>query len=451
MKTKGLYIKEMDDLLISILAIKNIEEIQFSDLVITPSSSTQFIILPSLYVKYDGKKTLNLCSTDKYFDVFVKKVFEVYMEEKDRDEVVPDVGVVFKGSKLEIDDKTKKVLESGDLTKVSELVKFYDGKKSYDERLMFQIDEVKMMIPIMKHHLKELFSHTNITINFDDNNIAGYKNNYQINCKIDGIDETLIIGYEQSRDNEYYFNIRSLNNIFNPLIMRIQFKEDSMSVDITSKDYPISSSDIYQFEEDKLHHTKRIRLDNKEVYYDSKDLDTVENPYENLTSLDGDTKMKWFKLPWKGLYGVDRSIQDIDDNEHIYSTRTKYLGIIDDNFMIKEIGSVKYHRDRTFETSPNEFVMEEIKKTMYGYRLNPNSDIYIIETGFSDDVHQNGYYDNYLGGKYYYHGIECKDLLSINRDNLIGISKDNNIIVGADLLEEDEVKKLIRSDLNGNI
>ena len=66
----------MDSIMIDIYNIRNIENINIYDIV-SPGSS-ELDIIPSMLVIYDGGKTINLCSRDKYFDTFVRKVIEVY-------------------------------------------------------------------------------------------------------------------------------------------------------------------------------------------------------------------------------------------------------------------------------------------------------------------------------------------------------------------------------------
>ena len=50
--------------------IRNIESISITDL--TLNSTNKLLVVPLLMIVYDGRKTLSLCSKDKYFDIFVK-------------------------------------------------------------------------------------------------------------------------------------------------------------------------------------------------------------------------------------------------------------------------------------------------------------------------------------------------------------------------------------------
>ena len=192
--SREMMIRIMDPMLIKIYNIKDIEEIKFTDL--WPSSrGDKITVLPSLYISYDGGKYLSLCSQDKYFDVFVRKVFQVYNLEKNRVIVDPDFDPFGKRTKLKINDRTKAILESGDLSKINEIYSFYDQKKSYEHSLAFQSDELRLLLPIIKYHLKQIFDCTDRNIDLSGDVVNGYRNNYGIQYKIDGLDDMLLVNF----------------------------------------------------------------------------------------------------------------------------------------------------------------------------------------------------------------------------------------------------------------
>ena len=54
----------MDQLLIDIYNIRNLEYVNFWDL--HGTSDSKILVIPAIMINYDGGKTLNLCSKDKY-------------------------------------------------------------------------------------------------------------------------------------------------------------------------------------------------------------------------------------------------------------------------------------------------------------------------------------------------------------------------------------------------
>lgn len=438
-------IRTMDPMLIRIYQIKDIEEISYQDLV--PSSNEGKInVLPSLYVTYDGGKYLSLCSQDKYFDVFVRKVFQVYNLEKDRVIVDPDFDPFGSRTKLRIDDRTKAILESGNLTRINEIYCFYDQKKSYENSLVFQNDKLKLLLPVIKYHLKQLFDCTDRVITMEETLINGYRNNYGIMYKLDGVIDTLLINFINNSDNEYFLNIRSKDKRFKPIEMRIKFNKTSIDVDTYFKDYDLFSSNEYRVNRDStIDSIFRVTKKGLPIIYKNNALDKLDNPLPNITGIDSSDDVTWYLLPWNAMYGVKNEIQVLSDVDEIVMTHNKYLALVDDEFMLKEYASKEYQRRKTFDANANRVVMDEVDKRIYGLLLDEKENIYLLETYFSDVVRSNGYYDSYLSDKYYYHIGQNKDrLLSLNRNDLVTINQDNNIVRSADLLVTDDMKRLLK-------
>ena len=442
---EGIMIQTMDPMLIKIYEIKDIEEICLSDF--APSSQGSKInVLPNLYVRYDGGKYLSLCSQDKYFDVLVRKVFQVYNLEKDRVMIDPDFDPFGSRTKLKIDDRTKQILESGDLTNINEIYSFYDGKKSYHNNLLFQSDELKMMLPMIKYHLKQIFDCTDRVITLEDDYINGYRNNYSINYKIDGIDDTLIISFVRHNNNETALYIRSRDKRFKPLEMFIKFEDTSIEVDTYFKEYNLASSNTYEVKRDNsIINTFRVYKDNKPIIYTNFALEKVDNPVPNLASLDSRDDVTWYKLPWNAMYGANNHVEVLSEVDEIVNIHNKYLALVGNEFVGREYASKEYQRRKTFEANANRVVMDEVNKRIQGILLDREEGIYVIETYFANVIRSNGYYDTYLDDRYFYHLAQNKDFLTgLNRDDLISISQDNNIIRSADLLSLDDIRNLIR-------
>ena len=130
----GMQLYGMDRELIEIYKLRNIESIKLWDLV--KNGTGKLLVIPTLLVTYDGGKYLNISANEKYFRVFVQKVVEVYHNEKDN---LLEDGLTdpFKlRPKIDIDEKTKVILESGRLEQLNEIYSFYDGKDSYDSSIV---------------------------------------------------------------------------------------------------------------------------------------------------------------------------------------------------------------------------------------------------------------------------------------------------------------------------
>jgi len=443
MKNNEMAIEVMDSLLIKIYGIKDIEEIHITDLV--PSSREgKLDVLPSLFIMYDGGKYLSLCSQDKYFDVFVRKVFQVYNLEKDREIVDPRFNPFGTRTKIRIDDYSKSILESGELTLINEIYRFYDNKKSYENNLLFQEDEFRILLPIIKYHLKQLFDCTDRVITLDSNNINGYRSNYTLDYKIDGIDDLLLINYV-SNGNEMSLYIRSRDRKFKPLRMTIGFKKNSIETDIHFEDYMLHSSNIYRVKSDNtLVQVFRVTKNGLPIIYKNQALEKCNNALPNIT---GNEEMVWYRLPWNAIYGVNDVVEHLSEVDQIVMTHNKYLAISGEEFMLREYASKEYRRKKTFDANANRMIMDEVNKRVFGILLDSKEKVYVLETYFADMLRGNGYYDTYLNDRYFYHLTQSKDgLLSLNKNNLVTISTDNNIVCSADLLVKEDIKRLVKGE-----
>ena len=431
-------VNKMDDILMQIYDIKNIEEVWIYDLSSSISVDNRLPIIPSLYVSYDGGKVINLCNKDKYFDVLFKKVREVYSVEKDRI-IVDKEKSPFRDIKIKIDDNTKRILEENRLLEIEKVYNFYNNKKSYSDSLLVQKDEFKFYLPIVLYHLKDIYSYMNITINYDDYTINGYRDNYSINVKIDGMDEQLYVKYKKINEYNFEFDIRSSYDKFNSITMNIDFRKDRINVMYDFKNKNVNGEYDYFINNNEANYSHKLYR-NKLLVNKNGKLNEVNNEYKKYTSLDSEDNMKWYLLPWNGLYGINNSIIKVNDVNYFMNIHNKYFSIIDGDFLLKEYLSKSYNRKLSFSNGDYKISLEEVDKIITGIKL--FDDIYVIETFFDDNGVLNYYYDSYLENKYFYHLYNAKK--DLKTDNLIEVNKEKNVIYGSDLYDKNNILKLVR-------
>ena len=192
-------INSMEDVLIEIYNIKNIEKIKILNFSL--KKETNLDIIPSLIVIYDNGKSLILNERDKYFKTFVKKVTEVYNDEKDR-EISNNIDPFKLNKKIDISKHDEEILKNGLLTSINKEYEFYKDKKEYNESMFFKQDEIKSIFPILKYHIEDLFESNSIDIS---DNIKGYQDKYVTDCKIDSGYKKININYIKVTDNNYGF------------------------------------------------------------------------------------------------------------------------------------------------------------------------------------------------------------------------------------------------------
>lgn len=420
--------KAMDETLVEINKIKNITSIQF-----------YYIknVIPSLIVSYDNGKVLNLCSKDKYFIELVRKVRDVYSVEKDNQVLETITGK----HGIDIDDTTKKIIENASLEKVNELYSFYAEKCSYDESLLFQIDEFEMLFPIVEYHLKDFFSKTNMNISIN-NDYTGYRNNYIVTGKIDGVNKTFKILFNNTRDNEYEFTICGLFPKCSSLNMKVKFEKEKIEVELNIPDYDIYSVSSYISFDAGIKSITEVIKNNIPMFYQNNDLEeyTSDEKIANHKSDD----LKWYILPWNALYATNTKSSSITPSSKIVEKHNVYMQSDNESFIEKENYSKTFVREIQDGIVPEEVVLDEEIKNITCLPL--SDEVYVIETRFLSSRGTDGYYEEKLNNKYFYHIARSETgIKGIVRDESININKDD-INSKGDLLSKPRVLSLLKGD-----
>ncbi len=429
----------MDPELVEIYNIRNLESIKIWDLV-TPSPS-KMIVMPTILIVYDGGKVLNLCCKDKYYDVYVKKVMEVYQDEKNN--IVEDALTdPFRlRSTILIDERSLSILESGELKRKNEVYGFYDGKDSYNQSLCFQRDEVRPFIPVLIYHLEKLFSLTDRVVSIDSE-LSGYRDNYILNGRVDGIDTIFPFTYEKVSSDEYVFHIAGMLGKSEPIKVKIEFANDGIIVTMTVDKNELVATSKMSVTNGVVKSVFDVERKGLTICYTNEDLEGIPLDNKNLADLDYDTKLEWFKLPWGALYGIDTSIDELSETEKMIGIDSMYIQISDNCFMKKEFYSKTYKRNKTVAVDANDMVLDQVDKTTIGFSVDPDDHVFVIETSFDDST------SNYkASGKNFYHAIESKSgIEGIKRENLVSLGRKEELIHKSDLVNKSKILMLVRGE-----
>ena len=423
--SNGIVLNEMDNLLVRINGIKKISMIHIYDITCYVHNDTRAFLLPGMMIYYDGGKCLNLYAKDKYFDIFVKKVQSVYNVEKDMYKIDKSINP-FDSKSISMDEKTKKILDSGDLLVENR----FDENKSYSYSLFFEKDELTTMMPIIKYHLKALFDKTNMKINYTDNDISGYKNYYTIKASVDGLDDTFIIRVNKGENNTYEVAIRSYHHSFPSVKESISINADKISVRTEIPDSDVIFDRTYEFINNPTVKEDLYKNDNL-VSYSSDSLEKIDNEYDNLAKIANDFHGDWYRLPWGALYGIYEHIEDIDEETKIVSRDSKYMCVDKDSFIVHDDYNKKYFKTRKANVVTNSMELDSLKQVIKGKKILDG--VYLIETKINDD-------------KYYYQVASSDSIPNISRDNMIEVTQDKDVIYSGDVYDPLVIKKLVKGD-----
>ena len=430
--SKGIVFTNSDSILAEINSIKNLERVDIYDLTSFKLYDSRKILIPTIHIVYDGTKILNMCSRDKYFDLFALKVQEVYLKETEKFKVDKE-HALFGQTNIIIDEKSKKVLLSGILSKNVKNDYLYSDDKSYSHSLFFEKDDLECMIPLVKYHIKELFDKTNLKVNFpNEDEVYGYKKRYSIGVTVDGISDRLIISYD--KDNRgYYFDIRSDNVDLPHIKQYITISPDKIDVKSYIKERNILLENTYDFINNPTI-KERLFLDGDLYSYTRNDLKSSEVEHENLISITGDFNGVWYKLPWNAYFGISEEIDVISELEKVTKRESKYLSLCNDRFLLHEDSNKKCVRDRTIHSTGSVFELDRLKRVIKGKRLDEEN--YVIETVFSVNI-------NDTNKQYFYHIAKVDNIDEITKDNLFSVSKDENVIYSGDLYDTSNIRKVL--------
>lgn len=429
----------MDPELVEIYNIRNIESVKVWDLVM--NSSTKTLVIPAILVIYDGGKHKNLCAKDKYFDVFVKKVVEVYRDEKNN--ILEDnLTDPFKlHSRIECDSHSAAILDKDSIYDINDIYKFYRDKDSYSGSLLFQNNEVRRLIPMIKYHLEQLFSFTdrNVVVS---NNVSGYRDNYVLEGKVNGIESIFPISFQKLDNSSYHFQIGGVYRDGVSTDVSINFKKDGIEVVCSIADDIVAKSE-YKIVDGAIKVINDVTKNGLTIKYFNSDLPlATESSHDNLKNIDGNDDLVWYSLPWGALYGAKVNVEDLSDSEKMIEIANKFIDTDGDGFISRDYYSMTYKRNKTAKVDADSVVLDEFGKNMLGVRLAGEDNIFVIETSF-DDITS----DYYANSKCFYHAVSSDSGVDgISGSKLVPLGRSEDIFSGSDLSNKYKLKVLVKGE-----
>lgn len=434
--------KTSDDL-IKINQIKDLQSIEFYD-VCTTVAGDKMLISPGFIIFYGPMKSMFLTTSDEYFEDYVKKLREVYYEEKER---IIESGIMG-DKKIEINPLTKSLLLNGNIENTSELYSFYKNKTGYSESLLFEEDKFKAFFDIISYHIKNTMKLFDVEIG--DMSLSGGMNGvYFIRCKKDNAPVILPLYFSKRKDNNYEITIGNLFDKSVPLVMDIMFCKDGINVNNIVTSYKFSDFNSYKFD-DKGTIERIVELDNGLVHYSKNDLPKATSIPDNIVNLDNNEVIAtWYKYPWNAFEGVtketyaineDGTLEKKDGEEQLIINRRVYLTDNEDDIFLKESYSKRYRkRTKTIEQS-RDIMFDNLEKQIIGLRKKEG---YLFETTFGGNA-VTGFYKTNLLGKNFYHISKAKTKEELTSESLCSLDKEDSVNEKADLVDVEKVFKKVR-------
>ena len=419
---------EMDDTLRKINSLKNITSIKYHDLSSVTDNKSK--IIPGFLVFYNGNNSLFLTVKDKYYQDFVKKLRSVYSNEQNS---IITTDIMGNKKSIQIDDFTKKMLLD-DKLEDDIIYSFYQDKEGYKNRLFFEMDEVKSILPIIKYHIEDTLKYFDYDIDLADE-VQGYNGVYTINTIYNGIPSLVPLTFKKREFNSYELSIGGLFPKVMSLNMSIDILSSGITITSSIPEIKFNSTYIYEVNEDNAIMRSYAYLDNKLKSYKIDDLKVAKNKDDDIVLKNSGDSINWYLLPWNGLLGYTYSLDILTDNEKMIYYRLLYFDINEDRYTYIDTYAKKYHRDSTVLKEVANLTIDSVRKRTIGIK---NNDIFLEETAFSDDG-VTGFYKTNLANRYFYHITD--------RTKYISISKENGVLSSADLFRS-KIRKLIKNGVD---
>lgn len=430
-------LKKDEKELLEIKQIKNIESIKLED-IYQPIVNGKRYLVPGFIITYgEPSKIVFWTTQDKYFEEFVRKVKEVYLEEKDQ---VIREGIMGK-EYIRIDPLSKNILLNGNLEKLEGLYEHYKGQEGYNESLLFEEDHLKAKTSIIEYHLQEVAKRIGLSIGkIKISN--GMNGCYYITTTIQKKPVILPVYYEEDKDN-WSIDIGNVLEDAIPIHMEGNFTKEGINVFCTIQEYDYYNYTSYILKRGKMVQEREIHYNGNLVHWKEDDLPKCKEPEESkIAEIDGKHQLTWYALPWNGFYGVkqedkcleeDGTLTDRDGSERMITTSQVYISPNKQSIFAKEQQEKRYKRKIDDRMISQSILLDRINKTTIGIQRGENM---LIETTF-DSNGPNGFYQEHLAGQYFYQVSDC--FLTEGTRRFIG--KEDQVEEKTDLLDEKIYRK----------
>lgn len=412
---------------VEISKIKNIRYIKIYDLFDNPWNKNRAVT--SMIINYlDDKnnlKYLNYCEKDKEFDFFVNKVIEIYILEKDNNNI--NFG----------NNETKEILLNKLSIGYNLPVEKFLNKKGDKKILNYPKDEINAFKNIIFYYIKQINKLFDKNI-FIEDKIYGNRELFSIKMIKNNQDFFIPFKYQKQENGV----LITLNNIISPLdfvTLNIKYNQDRIDISWKMESNNLVYNGVFNINGEII---ETLIKDNQTIFYNNAKLknNITSEEIGLLNNIDDSKNYQFYKLPWNDYLVSKFNVLDYS-NYKIETVDVKYINISDKFINLLEYYTMFYRKyDKNILLSTMK--LDEMKRIMEVYLVN---DLALVLNSFSKVPNSLSKYKNRLENKTFY------EIANINEDSLRKISdfKLNDIDLGKvnhqnDLLDEKKLKLMIK-------
>ena len=381
-------IKHYSNLEMEIQKLKDIRMIQYEDLYVKGYTG-KAKILPGFFVLYGNHEMLFLNTNDKGFPQFVKKLREVYLEEKDH--IIQES--ILGPQKIQIDDLTKEILLSKDLEGIDSLYKDYYEEDGYSDSLFFQEDEFSNIFPIVEYHLRNMLK--NISVELGDLALPrGMNGNYHILAMIHNVPTYLPVSF-MKLDDSYQIVIGNVLPHSIGISLTVNFHKDKIEVLGSIPEYEYFDTYTYQLENGLPSSIVQTEWKGKMVRYQKSHLEKSDVPNNRVSR---EENLEWVHLPWGAYYGYYQTEEEFLKDNFFREQHVVYLSRNDFSYYEREHYMKQFFQKYPSGTMYYPIVLDSFQVVKNGVKEDGYS---ILEVSFSERGKEGSYQDRISGKKFY--------------------------------------------------
>lgn len=213
----------------------------------------------AISVFYGTDRHINLCELDEGFDLLADRVFEIYGELEDKTSIV-------------LDDRTRRILESGWLTRDEGFLdKYYEMQPVIQPKVAFEASVVRQILPIVEYLLEAVYKVLGIRYEITVSK-PGWRGAGVIYGMLDGSRIVSGVSVTQNTKEEYAVRVNNFIEQGNVLDVIVNIGYSAVIIEYACPYRDIHGTGIFNLQTNGYSEFHETFRDGKKIFRDSRDM-----------------------------------------------------------------------------------------------------------------------------------------------------------------------------------
>ena len=220
----------------------------------------------AVLVNFSDNKQLNYTENDFCFNLFVKKIFEVYNTGGNKDSII-------------MDDTTRQIMEAGAVPRhESILSKYYDAEIQDTPVLVNASTLSRRFLPLIEYLLIGLYKTMGTDVEVIERR-AGWRGSGRMVLHVGDSNRTQYFKAFEINDNTLSIKLNGFLTEHGDLLINVNLYDDMISITYKSESSGIEGTSSFKFTKENLREMHQIQKNGDQLFYDV-------NVYENAFTAD---------------------------------------------------------------------------------------------------------------------------------------------------------------------